>query len=215
MKKFGSILLVFTFSVLVLRGQELDRDWAQFSKYEASNSIVKDAPRAVLMGDSITRGWPKQDPAWLREQGFRGRGISGQTTSQMLVRFRADVIELAPEYVFILGGINDIACNNGYIKTVNIFKNIASMAELAQAHGIKPVLCTVLPAHEIGWRKDFPDPRPRIDSLNTLIRNYAAANRIPLVDYHSAMKDADGGLKEEYRKDAVHPGIARSWKRSC
>lgn len=208
MKRTLFLFLIFALSAFALRGQDLNKDWAQFSRYEPNNAIVKDAPRAVLMGDSITRGWEKTDYAWLREHGFMDRGISGQTSSQMLVRFRQDVIELHPEYVVILCGINDIACNNGYIKTVNIFKNIVSMVDLAQAHGIKPVLCTVLPAHEIGWRKNFPDPRPRIDSLNVMIKAYADANRFPLVDYHSAMKDDQGAMKEEYRWDAVHPGKA-------
>lgn len=184
-----------------------DEDWARFSYYEKQNKEVKEKPVAVLFGDSITRNWVKLDSSWLEEHNFIGRGIGGQTTMQMLVRFRADVIELKPEYVVILAGINDIARNNGYIKVENIFKNIVSMVELAKVHGIKPVLCTICPAREIGWRKQLGDPRPSIDSLNTFIRNYSEAGGIPLADYHSAMKTDDGAMIPEYETDAVHPNI--------
>ena len=207
-KLFLTIALALTAIAVGAQQKPEDKDWAKFYRYEAQNGPMKNRPVAVLMGDSITDGWAKQDGAWLWHRLLVGRGISGQTTAQMLVRFRADVIELDPEYVVILAGINDIARNNGFIRLKNVNKNIISMVELAQAHGIKPVLCTLLPAHEIGWRKWLGDPRPQIDSLNTMIRTYAAENCIPLVDYHTAMKDEEGAMKEEYRKDAVHPNLA-------
>lgn len=191
-----------------------DADWAQFGYYAQENTLVKDRPVAVLFGDSITRNWMKLDKAWIRSHLFAGRGISGQTTSQMLVRFRQDVLELNPEYVVILAGINDIGHNNGRIKVENTYKNIVSMAELAQIHGIKPVLCSVLPAKEIYWYKEAGDPRPAIDSLNTCLKEYAGANKILYVDYHTAMKAEDGSLKEEYCTpkegflDPVHPNLA-------
>lgn len=188
--------------------QPEDKDWPRFSYYAENNKLVKDRPVAVLFGDSITRNWEKNDYAWLRSHGFLGRGIGGQTTMHMLARFRPDVIELNPEYVVILAGINDIARNNGYIKVENIMKNLISMVELAQAHGIKPVMCTVLPAAEIGWRKRIGDPRLSIDSLNVLITAYAGANAIPLVDYHSVMQTPDGALHPDYVTDAVHPNLA-------
>ena len=204
------IAVMLLLSAGALWGQQKpeDKDWAKFYRYETQNGPMKKRPVAVLMGDSITDSWAKQDGAWLWHRQLVGRGISGQTTAQMLVRFRADVIELNPEYVVILAGINDIARNNGFIRLTNVHKNIISMVELAQAHGIKPVLCTLLPAHEIGWRKQLGDPRPSIDSLNTMIRDFAAKEGIPVVDYHTAMKDEEGAMKEEYRKDAVHPNLA-------
>ena len=204
------LTIVLALAAVAVWGQQKpeDKDWAKFYRYEAQNRPMKNRPVAVLMGDSITDGWAKQDGAWLWHRLLVGRGISGQTTAEMLVRFRADVIELGPEYVVILAGINDIARNNGFIRLKNVNKNIISMVELAQAHGIKPILCTLLPAHEIGWRKWLGDPRPQIDSLNTMIRTYAAENGIPLVDYHTAMKDDEGAMKEEYRRDAVHPNLA-------
>ena len=207
MKKL--LLLALALFPLAIQAQvPIDQDWARYSFYSNDNRLVKDRPVAVLFGDSITRNWVKNDNAWLREHQFQGRGIGGQTTLQMLARFRPDVIELKPDYVAILAGINDIARNNGYIKVENTFRNLVSMVELAQAHGIRPVLCTVLPAGEIGWRKEIGDPRPAIDSLNTLIRDYAASNKIPLADYHSAMKDADNVLDPAYVTDAVHPNLA-------
>ena len=189
------------------KNQPKDKDWARFAYYDNLNKKVEKKPLAILYGDSITRGWARTDGDWLKERNFLGRGIGGQTTMQLLVRFRADVIELEPEYVVILAGINDIARNNGYITMTNTFKNLLSMVDLAKYHGIKPVMCTILPADEIGWRKRVGDPRPQIDSLNTMIRNYAKANDIPLVDYHTAMKDDNGGMISEYRTDAVHPNL--------
>ena len=185
--------------------EQTDPDWAKFDRYEQKNKEVVGKPVAVLMGDSITQGWARAHGAWLDGHKFIGRGISGQTTSQMLVRFRRDVIELQPEYVVILAGINDIARNNGYITVENAFNNIVSMVELAQVAGIKPIMCTLTPAHEIGWRKRIGDPRPLIAEMNALITAYAAEHGIPLVDYHSAMKTEDDAMAPEYRGDAVHP----------
>ena len=165
----------------------VDKDWAQFGRYAQNNVLVKDCPVAVLFGDSITDNWAKFDGPWYRANRFSGRGISGQTTSQMLVRFRQDVLDLNPEYVVILAGVNDIARNTGYIKVENTFKNIVSMAELAQLHGIKPVLCKVLPAARFNWRKELGNPGPQIDSLNRFIADYAQANKLLLVDYYTPM----------------------------
>ncbi len=207
MRKLLALAALVLFAAVASAQIPIDRDWAQLNKYAQDNTLVKDRPVAVLFGDSITRGWVKTHNDFLRANRFTGRGISGQTTSQMLVRFRQDVLELYPEYVVILAGINDIGRNNGYIKVEDTFKNIVSMAELAQLHGIKPILCTILPAGEIGWRKEIGDPRPAIDSLNTFIAGYADANKIPLVDYHTPMKTEDGALKPEYARDAVHPNL--------
>ena len=206
-KLFITVILLLVAGLSFAQQKPEDKDWAKFGRYENQNGPMKMRPVAVLMGDSITDGWARLDGGWLWNRQLVGRGISGQTTAEMLVRFRADVIELDPEYVVILAGTNDIARNNGFIRLTNIRKNIISMVELAQAHGIKPILCTVLPAHEFGWRKQLGDPRPQIDSLNAMIREYAAANGIPLVDYHTAMKDDQGALKAEYRRDAVHPNL--------
>ena len=202
------LLAALLFPLAVAAQIPIDQDWARFSRYESENAQVKKQPVAVLFGDSITNNWAKEDNAWLQEHHFLGRGIGGQTTLQMLARFRTDVIELHPQYVAILAGINDIARNTGYIDVKNTFGNIVSMVELAQVNGSRPVLCTVLPAGEIGWRKEVGDPRPLIDSLNALIRQYAQEHQLPLADYHAAMKDADNALDAAYVTDAVHPNLA-------
>ena len=188
--------------------QKTDSDWSRFDYYEKQNAQLTTRPKAVLFGDSITRNWVRNDAAWLDAHDFVGRGISGQTTMQMLSRFRPDVIDLKPEYVVILAGINDIARNNGYISVEHTFGNLVSLVELAQANGIKPVMCTVLPAREIRWRKRVGDPRPLIEKLNALITAYATEHGITLVDYHGAMQTPDGALQPEFETDAVHPNLA-------
>jgi len=184
-----------------------DVDWPNYSFYAEQNKLVKEKPKAVLFGDSITQFWVNYDAQWLVDHNFVGRGISGQTTMHMLPRFRQDVIELAPEYVAILAGINDIARNHGYIEVENTFKNLVSMVELAQLHGIKPVMCTVCPADIFPWRKELGNPTPSIERLNTLIRNYAAEHSIPLADYYTPMCAEDGAMIKDYQNDAVHPNL--------
>ena len=210
MKKIFAILALCLIPVISIAqdNKEEDKDWPRFSYYAEANKTVTERPVAVLFGDSITRNWYKNDKEWLEEHHFIGRGIGGQTTMQMLSRFRPDVIELKPEYVVILAGINDIARNNGYIKVENIFKNLVSMVELAIYNDIKPVMCTLTPAGEIGWRKRIGDPRPSIDSLNTMIKDYACSHNIPFVDYNKAMRTEDGAMDPAYVTDAVHPNLA-------
>ena len=188
--------------------EKTDKDWSRFDYYEKQNAEVAARPRAVLFGDSITRGWVRDDKEWLDAHNFVGRGIGGQTTMQLLSRIRPDVIELKPEYMVLLIGINDIARNNGYISVEHTFGNIVSMVELAQHNGIKPIMCTLCPAGEIGWRKRLGDPRPQIDKLNALIEAYANEHGIPLVDYNTALRTPDGAMDERYQKDAVHPNQA-------
>lgn len=183
------------------------QDWARFYKYEEANAQVTQKPKAVFMGDSITEGWAKQDPDFFTSNNFIGRGISGQTTSHMLVRFRRDVIDHAPEYVIILAGTNDIAKNNGDITHENILGNIMSMCELAKVHGIIPVLCSVLPADRYSWREGMA-PAQDIVALNKMIKAYAEAENIMYIDFHSVMRNENDGLPEEYAPDGVHPSMA-------
>lgn len=184
-------------------GFSQSKDWAGFSKYAESNKVVTKSPKAVFMGNSITEGWIRQHPDFFKNNQFISRGISGQTTSQMLVRFRNDVINLNPEYVVILAGTNDIAQNNGYISNENILSNIISMCELAKLHNIKVVLCSVLPAAEYPWRKEI-DAITNIRELNNLMEEYATANDITYVNLYAKMKDNRSGLPKEYTVDEVH-----------
>lgn len=202
--KLKAIIVMFV--ALAYVSVSYAQDWAKFGRYQEQNVQVGARPRAVFMGDSITDNWAKKDGDFFADNNFLGRGISGQTTSHMLVRFRRDVIDLGPKYVVILAGTNDIAKNNGDISLENILGNIISMCELAKANRIRPVLCSVLPAAAYRWR---PAVRPAEDivKLNEMIRSYAEANRIPYVDYHSVLKDDQGGLPMEHAADGVHPNL--------
>ncbi|GAB3016738.1 SGNH/GDSL hydrolase family protein [Niabella terrae] len=178
-------------------------DWANFSKYSEANKSVRPGS-VVFMGNSITEGWAGKRSEFFSAHQYTGRGISGQTSSQMLVRFRRDVIDLQPRAVVILAGTNDIAQNTGYISLENILGNIKSMTDLAQAHKIRVILCSVLPAYRFGWRPSL-EPAQDIIRLNEMIRTFAQSRKIPYVDYHSALKDERNGLPEKYAKDGVHP----------
>ena len=181
------------------------QDWAQFSRYEESNRSVTAKPKAVFIGDSITDGWAAKRPEFFSDNNFLGRGISGQVTSQMLVRFRNDVIRHDPEYVVILAGINDIARNNGYISLENIFGNIVSMCEIAVANGIRPVICSLLPAAAFGWRPEIKGAAEDVMQVNAMLREYAKSKRYRYVDYHSVLKDENNGLPKVHADDGIHP----------
>ncbi|GEP51326.1 acylneuraminate cytidylyltransferase [Flavobacterium noncentrifugens] len=184
------------------------QDWANLNRFKNENTelaakgVVKKG--VVFMGNSITEGWLKADPDFFRSNAYVNRGIGGQTTPQMLLRFRADVINLKPTAVVILAGTNDIAGNTGPSTLEMITDNIASMAELAQANGIKVILCAVLPAFNYPWKPGL-EPAQKIVSLNEMIKSYAKQHRLQYIDYHSAMKDERNGLKKELSEDGVHP----------
>lgn len=199
--KFLSIAAIM-FSAM-LSGQ----DFANYAKYEKQNKEILSqniVPNTVFMGDSITEGWFSTDPSFFTKHNFVGRGISGQVTSQMLLRFREDVINLKPKRVIILAGTNDIAENQGPISLDKVFGNIVSMVELAKANNIKVVLCSLLPAYEFGWRKNM-HPAEKVIALNKMIENYVKKHNIPYIDYHSQMKDSRNGLDKTYTEDEIHP----------
>ena len=202
--------ILFTLALCLIAtsvmAQDKKTDWAQFYRYEQANTEVTGQPDAVFMGNSITDRWAKQDSEFFKKNNFVGRGISGQTSSEMLVRFRRDVIELNPRAVVIMAGINDIALNNGKITHENILNNIKSMCELAKLHKIKVILCSVTPAEKFRWRPnvDFV-PADEIIRLNKMIKAYCKASKIPYVDYHSQLVDAQNGLMAKYQKDSAHP----------
>jgi len=188
--------------------QSLDKvnsyDWAQYYRYAEANAKLKEAPRVVFMGNSITDIWAGLHPDFFTKNHFLGRGISGQTSCEMLCRFRQDVIELHPKMVVINAGINDIAHNNGVIKLENVFKNIVSMAELAKVNHIRPVLTSVLPSNRFPWRPQI-NPTELVISLNKMIKEYAHKNHFTYIDYYSAMVDNKKGLPDNLTKDGVHP----------
>ena len=180
-------------------------DWANYGRYAEANAQLATNPDVVFMGNSITDGWDDSHPEFFSDNNFACRGISGQVTGQMLCRFRADVINLHPKAVVILAGTNDLALNNGPIEIPHIAENIISMAELALAAGIRPILCSVLPAGEYHWRPQVEDVPGKIRVLNKLVREYAEKRGIEWVDYHPDMATEEGALRPEYTYDGVHP----------
>ena len=188
-------------------------DWAHLKKYEQSNSELKkinEPDRVVFMGNSITEGWSNFNKDFFINNPFVNRGIGGQTTPQMLIRFKPDVVNLNPKAVVILAGINDIAENTGPVTIENIAENIISMSEIAKANEIKVFICSTLPAIDFPWSPGM-DPGPKVVKLNSILKNYCNSNNIPYFDYFSAMSDEKGGLKvPEYTtaEDLVHPNLA-------
>jgi len=183
-------------------------DWPNFNRYREANEKLglptKDEERVVFMGNSITDGWIRISPEFFEGKSYIDRGISGQTTPQMLVRFRADVINLKPKVVLILGGTNDIAGNTGPSTLEMIEDNLASMAELAKANGIKVILSSVLPVYDYPWKPGL-EPAEKIVTLNKWIKDYAAKNGCDYLDYYSSVVDERKGMKIAYSKDGVHP----------
>jgi lysophospholipase L1-like esterase len=204
-------LAFILFAVVFLAGSSSAQDWANTSRFKDANAKL--APpssgekRVVFMGNSITEGWINTDPDFFAGKPYVNRGISGQTTPQMLVRFRPDVINLKPAVVVILAGTNDIAGNTGPSTLEMILDNLISMAELAKVNKIKVVLSSVLPAFDYPWKPGL-EPAPKIVKLNEMIKNYAEKNNIVYLDYFSASVDDRKGLRKEYSADGVHPNMA-------
>jgi lysophospholipase L1-like esterase len=197
------LLLILT-CILLLQQAHAQDDWANIERYAQANSEMTVRPKAVFMGDSITQCWYDADPSFFNDNNFACRGISGQTTSHMLVRMRKDVVDLHPKYVVILAGTNDIAKNNGFIEVDDIYGNIVSMCEIAKANKVKPVICSVLPVKLYKWRPEVTDCAERIIRLNAMLEDYAKASRCIYVDYHSVMKDDENGLPQKWSYDGVH-----------
>jgi len=190
---------------------QLHNDWSNLQRYRGANAQlsapVKNENRVVFLGNSITDGWARYFPTMFPGKPYIGRGIGGQTTPQMLVRFRQDVIDLKPKVVVILAGTNDIAGNTGPSTLEMIENNLASMAELAKANGIRVVLSSVLPVYDYPWRPGL-EPAPKIIALNKWMKDYAEQHGAVYLDYHSAMADERGGMRSELASDGVHPNEA-------
>jgi cephalosporin-C deacetylase len=190
------------------REEQLRHDWAQMKRYQDDDAKL-DPPkpgenRVVFMGDSITDGWIRQAPEFFKGKPYLDRGISGQTSPQMIVRFRQDVINLHPKVVVILAGTNDIAGNTGPETPEMIQDNFASMVDLARANGIKVVLSSITPSDDFWWNPGTK-PASKIAEMNTWIKTYAAKKGLVYLDYYSPMVNDQGGMKREYTRDGVHP----------
>jgi len=209
MKKIRNIMLALLATAGMaenLQGQ----DWAALDHFKEANQTV--APptagenRVVFMGNSITIGWLNSRPEFFEGKPYINRGIGGQTTPQMVLRFRQDVIDLQPKVVVILAGTNDIAGNTGPMTLEQILDNMKSMAELARQNNIKVVLSSVLPAFDYPWRPGLK-PNEKIPALNKMIKEYAEENEHVFLDYFSAMADDRNGLPKKYASDEVHPTL--------
>jgi lysophospholipase L1-like esterase len=184
------------------------QDWPGLCRFRSANARVlsrSSSPRVVFMGDSITENWQLADPEFFDGR-VVNRGISGQTTAQMLVRFRADVVALRPRIVHILAGTNDVAGNTGPMTTQDFENNIMSMVDLAQANGITVVVASIPPAASFTWRPEVK-PVPTITALNEWLREYCAQQDIRYVDYYSALAGSAGEFPAELSNDGVHPNL--------
>jgi lysophospholipase L1-like esterase len=210
MKKSKLTFVIFLLSMLTMQFS-FAQDWPNLNRFKSDNAnlavTLTNERRVVFMGNSITEGWIKIHPEFFAGKFYINRGISGQTTPQMLVRFRADVIKLKPKVVVILAGTNDIAGNTGPSTLEMIEDNIISMAQLAKANDIKVILCSVLPVYDYPWKPGLK-PAEKIITLNKMIKAYADKSGMAYLDFFSAMVDERNGLKAEYSKDGVHPNDA-------
>lgn len=201
---FTIVLLLFMNIVFKTNAQ----DWANLNRFKEENSEIglprTNEDRVIFMGNSITQGWKEQVPEFFDNPNYVNRGIGGQTTPQMLIRFRQDVINLYPKVVVILAGTNDIAGNTGPSTLEMIEDNLYSMAELAKTHNIEVVLCSVLPVFDYPWQTGLK-PAEKIIELNVRIKKYADTHGIVYADYFTEMVDTQNGLKSEYTNDGVHP----------
>ena len=221
MKYNITTLIFFLFSTIMsnnaqdiyIQGGGTLADCAHLKKFEKQNEKLKridESNRVVFMGNSITEGWSNFDKDFFINNPFVNRGIGGQTSPQMLVRFKPDVVNLNPKAVVIMAGTNDIAGNTGPILLENTADNIISMAEIAKANNIKVYICSTLPAIDFLWSPGL-EPAPKVIKLNTILKDYCTKNNITYVDYYSSMVDDEGGLKvPEYTaaNDLVHPNLA-------
>lgn len=197
------LLLTVIFMMNSLNAQ----DWPNFKEFQEANArlpqVKQNWKRVVFMGNSITIGWLQTHPDFFKNKPYVNRGISGQTTPQMLVRFRADVVDLEAAAVVLLAGTNDIAGNTGPVTLEMILDNIKSMTEIAQANNIKVILCSVLPAFDYPWRPGLA-PNVKIPKLNKMIKRYAEESGAYYLDYFTALEDGNNGMIKEYTTDGVH-----------
>ena len=211
--KYLLLTVAMSFASISLYAQG---DWANFGKYEQDNREVIAAPndgrRVVFLGNSITQNWRSMRPEFFTSHGFIPRGISGQTTYQMLLRFREDVIALKPKAVVINAGTNDIAQNNHRYVEERTFGNIVSMCEIAKANKVRVILSTITPCDGYPWNRQIDNVPQKIESLNSRLRDYARQHKLGFIDYYAPMVVTEGekmgSMRAELTRDGCHPNAA-------
>lgn len=203
MKRTTILILFLTMSIF-----GYSQDWFGFNRYKADNELImasKAYPDVVFMGNSITDNWAYFHPDFFTEHNFCGRGIGGQTSAQMLVRFTADVINLHPKAVVIMAGTNDVAHNDLFVTPDHVIENIVAMCDLAKANGIIPIISSIPPCVEFVWRTEIENAGQTIVNLNKTLKAYAKTNDIVYVDYHSALADENFAFPKNLSEDGCHP----------
>ncbi len=210
LKSLKVVLFLFS-TVLFIQQIQAQDDWASLSKFAHANKqlfpLNPKENRVVFMGNSITEGWINMLPGFFNGRPYINRGIGGQTTPQMLIRFRQDVINLKPAVVVILAGTNDIAGNTGPTTIEIIFENLISMAELANVHNIQVVISSILPVYDYPWKTGL-QPANKIIELNKKLKEWCWQHRAVYLDYFNEMVDERNGLKASLTNDGVHPTVA-------
>lgn len=184
------------------------QDWFRFNDYKADNERIianKEFPEVVFMGNSITENWAYFHPEFFTSHNYLGRGIGGQTSAHMLVRFQSDVIALHPKVVVIMAGTNDVAHNDFWVEPMQVVNNVISMCSLARANGIVPIISSITPCTGFVWRPEIKDAAQTIVNINKDLKAYAEANDIVYVDYHTALADENMGLPKTLSDDGCHP----------
>ena len=201
--------LIILFTIMNLSGFAQE-DWFGFGRYKADNERIVASgklPEVVFLGNSITEYWALYHPEFFRQHNYCGRGIGGQTSTQMLARFTADVVNLHPKAVVIMAGTNDVAHNTYWVEPDKVVENIVAMCQLARANGIVPLISAIPPCASFVWNPDIKDAAETIVGINKRLQAYAEANGIAYVDYHSALADKRGGLPKSLSDDGCHPNL--------
>lgn len=203
MKKSSIIIL---FLIMTITGYS--QDWFRFNDYKADNERIianKEFPEVVFMGNSITENWAFFHPEFFREHNYLGRGIGGQTSAHMLVRFKTDVIDLHPKVVVIMAGTNDVAHNDFWVAPDQVVNNVISMCMLAEANGIVPIISAIPPCASFVWRPEIKNAAQTIVDINKCLKAYAESKGFVYVDYHAALADENDAFQPSLSDDGCHP----------
>ena len=200
--------LAFIIILLAMSFTSYSQDWFRFNDYKADNERIIASgkfPEVVFMGNSITENWAFFHPDFFTSHNYLGRGIGGQTSAHMLVRFKTDVIDLHPKAVVIMAGTNDVAHNDFWVAPEQVVNNVISMCDLARVHGIIPIISSITPCTSFRWRTEIKDAGQTIVNINKSLKAYAEANGFVYVDYHSALADENMGFPFSLSEDGCHP----------